>query len=94
MSQNPKQNDGVREFELIFDENADNPCVRVISKQVRVFPNESILLIETSAYQALEKKCKEEFDIATGYHKRWQAAEEKLHVAEQRIKELEEFLDK
>lgn len=44
----------VREFTLHFDENADNPKVRVESKLIKIKFNEVVHVIEKSAYDALK----------------------------------------
>lgn len=45
---------GSREFTLHFDENADNPKVRVESKLIKIKFNEVVHVIEKSAYDALK----------------------------------------
>lgn len=44
------------------------------------------------ALQAAEKRAKQEFDIATGYHKRAESLQEKLQAAEERERASREAL--
>lgn len=52
-------------------------------------PN-TVLVLDADRIEELEAKCKREFDIATGYHKRWLKAERKYEAL---VDNIMEYLD-